>query len=167
MLLLLVVVERLVALAALEDTPITRLVLNDVGPVVAMSVGQNTAAALMMLPLAVALGGPWVWPSNDLAHAVPALPWMTPLVALLLLGLLNTTVAYLIYYRLVTRVGATNALSVTYLQPATALVYGALLLSESVTLPQVLGLAAILAGVGLSTRGAPAQQGAGVAAGRR
>lgn len=134
-------------------------------PPPALSVGQNTAAALMMLPIALVFGGPFVMPSST--AMLPALPALTPLVAVVLLGLLNTSVAYLIYYQLVHRVGATNALSVTYLQPATALVYGALLLGEAVTLPQLLGLAAILAGVGLTTRGAPAKQGAGVAAVRR
>lgn len=106
----------------------------------ALSTGQNTAAAIIMIPAALLLGGPFR-------------PWgADTIVCVLLLGLVNTSAAYLIYYRLVTRAGATRALSVTYLQPATALVYGALLLAEPVTLPQLLGLGAILAGVALATR---------------
>jgi drug/metabolite transporter (DMT)-like permease len=52
----------------------------------------------------------------------------------------------------VKRTGATRALSVTYLQPATALVYGVLLLAEPITWSQVVGLGAILSGVALATR---------------
>lgn len=111
----------------------------DVAPA-ALSLGQNLTAAVIMLPLMLAFGGPFVMPGG------------AAIAAILALGLLNTSLAYLIYYALVKSAGATRALSVTYLQPATALVYGALLLAEPVTLVQIGGLAAILGGVALATR---------------
>ncbi len=111
----------------------------DVAPA-ALSLGQNFTAAVIMLPLMLAFGGPFVMPGGAAIGAI------------LGLGLLNTSLAYLIYYALVRSAGATRALSVTYLQPATALVYGALLLSEPVTFVQIGGLAAILGGVALATR---------------
>lgn len=107
----------------------------------AISLGQTVVAALLLVPVALAFGGPLSVPSA------------APLAAVAALGLLNTAVAYLIYYGLVKRAGATRALSVTYLQPASALVYGALLLHEPVTWSQLLGLGAILGGVALATRG--------------
>jgi len=106
----------------------------------AISLGQTALAALILVPAALVWSPPSAWPG-------PA-----ALGSLFMLGVINTSVAYLIYYRLVQRAGATRALSVTYLQPAVALVYGALLLAEPVTLPQLGGLAAILSGVALATR---------------
>lgn len=106
----------------------------------AISLGQTLVAAMLLLPVAFVAAGP------------VEVPGPAALAAVLALGLLNTAVAYLIYYHLVKRAGATRALSVTYLQPATALVYGALLLTEPVTWSQLLGLGAILSGVALATR---------------
>jgi drug/metabolite transporter (DMT)-like permease len=47
--------------------------------------------------------------------------------------------------------GATRASLVTYLLPLTALLYGALILDEAITLNAILGLALILAGVALGS----------------
>jgi drug/metabolite transporter (DMT)-like permease len=49
------------------------------------------------------------------------------------------------------RYGATRASLVTYLLPPTALVYGALILDEAITLSAVLGLLLILTGVALGS----------------
>ena len=67
------------------------------------------------------------------------------------LGVLGTAVALLFFYRLLNRYGAARASLVTYLLPPTALVYGAVILDESVTLNAVLGLVLILAGVALGS----------------
>lgn len=67
------------------------------------------------------------------------------------LGVLGTAIAYLVHYRIVGRYGATRASLVTYLLPAFALVYGAMLLGEPLRWPALAGLALILAGVALGS----------------
>ena len=57
--------------------------------------------------------------------------------------------AYLLYFRLITRVGPTQAASVTFLLPVFAALWGALVLDESVTPAMRLGGAVILAGTSL------------------
>jgi drug/metabolite transporter (DMT)-like permease len=67
------------------------------------------------------------------------------------LGLLGTALAYLIHYRLVTRYGSARTSLVTYLLPAFALFYGAVILDEPVRASALGGLALILAGVALGS----------------
>lgn len=101
---------------------------------------QTVAAAGVTVPLAVLFSLP------------PAFPSLQATGSLLALGILGTAVAYVIYYRLLGRVGATGVLSVTYLSPVFALVYGAALLQEVLTVSALAGLVLILVGVGLITR---------------
>jgi drug/metabolite transporter (DMT)-like permease len=54
-------------------------------------------------------------------------------------------------YRLLNLFGARRMSLVTYLMPGFALVYGALLLGEAVTAPELAGLVLILAGVALGS----------------
>ena len=101
------------------------------------ALGQNLAGTVLLLPLALTVARPAGWPSPAALGSVLAL------------GLGGTALAYLVYYYLLSRVGATRTLSVTYLLPATALVYGAVLLGEEITLAMIGGLALILAGITL------------------
>ena len=55
--------------------------------------------------------------------------------------------AYLIYFRLIARAGATNALLVTFLIPVSAILMGLVLLDESIGARQLAGMAAIFIGV--------------------
>jgi drug/metabolite transporter (DMT)-like permease len=71
--------------------------------------------------------------------------------SVLALGVVATAVAYLLYFSLIGGAGPSSAILVTYLVPATALVYAATLLDEPVGLTQVLGLALVLGGVALGT----------------
>ena len=57
------------------------------------------------------------------------------------------SLAYLIYFRLIARAGATNALIVTFLLPVSAILLGIVLLNESVDARQLAGMAAIFLGV--------------------
>jgi drug/metabolite transporter (DMT)-like permease len=79
------------------------------------------------------------------------MPGWEALGSVVALGVLGTAVALLFYYRMLNRYGASRASLVTYLLPLTALVYGALILDEPVTLNAVLGLLLILAGVALGS----------------
>ena len=74
--------------------------------------------------------------------------------SVLFLGVAATGAAYLLYFGLIAGAGVCEAILVTYLVPALALVYGAVFLDEPVTLVALAGLALVLAGVALGTGGA-------------
>ena len=106
------------------------------GPVLAT--GAMLGAALSLLPLAL-LEAPSTHPDAD------------AILSLLALAVFGTAFAQLVMYRLIDLVGARKMSLVTYLMPAFALVYGALLLDEAVTVPVLAGLAMILGGVALGS----------------
>jgi len=65
---------------------------------------------------------------------------------ILALSLLCSTVAFVIYFRLIADVGPTRALTVTFLMPAFGMIWGALLLDEHITLVMLAGCGLILLG---------------------
>jgi drug/metabolite transporter (DMT)-like permease len=106
-------------------------------------------------PMAVAAGSQL---SATLLLVVPAIVWRPQSlpssqawVAALLLALLCTGVAYVIFFRLIARVGPANAIAVTFLIPAFAVLWGWIFLDEGVTGPMLLGCAVILVGTALAT----------------
>lgn len=103
----------------------------------AVSTGQLTAAALVMLPLVLIFEPPWLSP------APAAEAW----VALVALALFCTSLAYILYFRLLASAGATNSLLVTFLIPVTAILLGALILNESLEPRHFAGMALIGAGL--------------------
>ncbi len=70
---------------------------------------------------------------------------------LVLFGVLCSGVAYLIYYRLMQKIGPTKTLTVTFLMPVFGILWGVLFLAEPVTLPLLGGSLVILAGTSLVT----------------
>jgi drug/metabolite transporter (DMT)-like permease len=98
--------------------------------------GMLTTSALMALPPALALDHPWT-----------ARPGAATAGALFGLALLSTALGFLIYFRLLSSVGATNVMLVTLLIPVTALLLGSLLLREPVTGPALAGMALIFCGL--------------------
>lgn len=72
--------------------------------------------------------------------------------SLLALGLLGTGVAFLIFYRLIGTVGATNASMVTYLVPIVGLISGAIVRGERFGLNVLVGAAVLIGGVYLAQR---------------
>jgi len=108
-------------------------------PPMTMSIGQLVGATILLTPL--------------LAVVPPdAAPSGAELVQLAVLGLACTAVAYLIYFRLIAEVGATSAITVTYLVPVFGVLWGALLRDEQITVGILAGAALVLAGVLLVTR---------------
>ena len=69
--------------------------------------------------------------------------------AVLALGVLNTFVAYLIFYSLLAALGASRASMITYVIPAVGLVLGALFLGEAVDGRLIIGAAMILGSIGI------------------
>jgi drug/metabolite transporter (DMT)-like permease len=101
----------------------------------------------------VALGG-LAWSTLFVAPvglAQASAPGWDAVLAVLYLGVAATGVAYLLYFGLIAGAGPSTAILVTYLVPATALVYAATLLDEPVGAQQVAGLALVLGGVALGT----------------
>ena len=107
-------------------------------PPLEVSIGQLAVGALLTAPIA-------------LAQLPSEMPPTDALVAIAVLGAFGTGLAYLLYFALIARAGASRAILVTYLVPAFALVYGAVFLDEPVTASALAGLALILAGTALAT----------------
>ena len=73
-----------------------------------------------------------------------------------MLGVLCTGLAYVLYYRLIHRIGAPRAATVTYITPLFGVLWAWLLLDEALTWSMAVAGALILAGVALSQmRGLP------------
>ncbi len=72
--------------------------------------------------------------------------------AVLVLGVANTALAFVVYYRLIGELGAGGAALVTYIAPVFALAYGAIFLGEAITPAAVGGFGLVLAGVWLASR---------------
>lgn len=100
------------------------------------SAGMLSAATLIMLPLALIIDQPWT-----------ATPGMVPLLGALGLSLVSTALAYLIYFRLVGRAGASNASLVTLLIPVTAVLLGTIFLGERLPWTAFAGMGVILCGL--------------------
>ncbi len=106
------------------------------------------------LPVEVAAGGMLIGSSAIMVPAAALIehPWsVSPsaisLAGIAALGLLSTAIAYLLYFKLLARVGATNLLLVTFLLPIVALILGAAFLGEHVQPVDLLGLALIMGGL--------------------
>lgn len=100
--------------------------------------GSLFFAALMLLPFAA-----FSWP----AQSPDATAWL----AAVLLGVFCTGFGYVVFFRLIERIGSVGAVTVTFLVPAFGMLWGALLLDESITLRMIAGTAIILAGTLLTT----------------
>jgi len=107
-------------------------------PIVVAGV-QAGIAAIMVLPLALAVDHPWRLSA----------PGPTTWAALFALGLLSTAMAYAIYFRLLASAGATNTVLVTFLIPITALLLGAMFLSEKIDPREIGGMGCIILGLAI------------------
>lgn len=107
-------------------------------PPMAVAAGSQFAAALLLaVPAAAA------WP----AVMPGAMSWL----AAGTLAVACTGAAYVLYFRLIANTGAANAISVTFLIPAFAMLWGWLFLAERPTAGMLAGCAVILLGTALST----------------
>ena len=97
--------------------------------------------------------------------AVPQLPGMLPsrrvLLAVGILGVVCTALAFLLFFALIGEVGPVRATVITYFNPAVALLLGVTLLNEPFTVGAVIGFGLILVGSVLATRRSSALAGAG------
>jgi drug/metabolite transporter (DMT)-like permease len=109
----------------------------DVPPIALAAGTQLASTAALVLPA-------WLWwPSAPISGQA----WG----AVLLLAVLCTGLAYVVFFRLIASAGPPTAMSVTFLIPLFAALWGWLLLNESLTRDMVLGCAIILLGTSLVT----------------
>ncbi len=115
----------------------TKKYLMDTDPI-ATAAGSLIAAGIVLLPFTL-----YTWPTKPIS--------ITAWAALVGLGLVCTAIAYVLYYRLLIRVGPPRAMTVTFLIPVFGVLWGWLFLGESITLRILLGGGVILLGTALAT----------------
>jgi drug/metabolite transporter (DMT)-like permease len=104
----------------------------------AIATGSMIAAAIILSPIAV-----YLWPLQP----VTTRAW----VAAIIMGIASTGIAYILYFRLIHNVGPARAITVTYLIPAFAMLWGAIFIDEKVTSTMVIGCSIIFLGTALAT----------------
>ncbi|MDW5442836.1 DMT family transporter [Polaromonas sp. SM01] len=115
----------------------TKRYLSGLPPLVTAAGSQIGATLGLALPAA------WLWPTQ--------MPGSSAWLALLAVGVLCTGLAYILFFRLIENAGPQRALSVTFVVPVFAVLYGALFLGESVTPWMLVCALVIVCGTALST----------------
>ena len=103
-----------------------------------------TAALLFMLLAPASATALSTWP----IAAIPMKSWFSAA----MLGVVCTGLAFVMYYRLIARIGASRASTVTYLIPVFGVAWAWLLLDEPLTIKMGIAGAMILGSVALSQR---------------
>jgi drug/metabolite transporter (DMT)-like permease len=98
---------------------------------------QLSGSTLVLLPIALYVDRPWSLP----------MPSATALGSAVALAIVSTSLAYVLYYELIKRAGATNTILVTLLIPVGGVFLAWLLLGEAFTLSEAAGM--LLIGLGL------------------
>ncbi len=98
-----------------------------------------TAVAVLYIPFAL-LARPDVVPPLKVWGAVAGL------------GVLCTAVAFIFFFRLIASVGPARATLITFVNPAVAVIVGALVLDERITVTTLAGFTLVIAGCTLATR---------------
>jgi drug/metabolite transporter (DMT)-like permease len=109
---------------------------------IATGAGQLIMAFVWLLPLTLLTGA---------TANLSSLP-IESILAVTVLGVMGTGLAYVIYYLLIQRAKASQLSLVTYLLPVTALIYGALFLKEQITIFALAGFGLIVTGIILVNR---------------
>ncbi len=104
----------------------------------AITTGSLLYSSLLLLPLAL-WQQPEEWPRGPV--------WLS----VLALGVICTGFGYILFYRLIARIGSQRAITTTYLIPLFSILWGSLFLAESVTLFMVAGGMLVLLGVAMTT----------------
>lgn len=104
--------------------------------------GMLTASSILLTPVWLVAERPWAM----------AWPGLAPVTAVVALASLSSALAYLIFFRILARAGATAISLVTFLIPFSAAGLGWLVLGERLEARHFLGLALILGGLALIER---------------
>ncbi len=104
-------------------------------PPLTSSTLQLISSSVAMAIIAAAVDRPWTLPMPGLAS------WA----ALFALAALSTSLAYIVFFTILARSGATNVMLVTLLIPVTAILLGVTVLGEPLTLNEIVGALIIAA----------------------
>ena len=104
---------------------------------IAVATGSLLGATIILLPVT-----PWFLPDR--------FPSLTIILVTIALSLFSTALAYVIYFRLISRIGASKSLIVAYLIPLFAMFWGTLILGEPITASMILGCGLILSGTAIA-----------------
>jgi drug/metabolite transporter (DMT)-like permease len=116
-------------------------------PAVGVMALSLALTALVYIPIAATQ-----WPS--------AMPSLNVWVSIVVLAVLCTAIAFLIFAALIDEIGPVRSTLITYINPAVAAVLGVLVLNERLTVPMIVGFVLVLVGSTLATRRpTPAQEG--------
>ncbi len=110
--------------------------LRDLPPLVAPT-GQLLLASALLLPLALVVERPYLLPTPSLAS----------ILSLLVLAVLGTAVAFVVYYHVLALMDASHVSMTTYLIPIFGVILGVLVLGEQLTWHSYVGCGLILLGV--------------------
>jgi len=110
----------------------TRMKAGDI-PSLAIAAGSQCMAALALFPFAL----------PAIPHALAA-GTLEASIAVIVLGIICTGVAYALFFHLIATEGSSKAITVTFLVPATASLWAWLLLNEPITLGTVAGISVVL-----------------------
>jgi len=99
--------------------------------------GQLTMSTLIMIPIALIIDNPWTLP----------MPSSAAIWSIIMLALVCSAYAYILFFRILSSAGAVNVSLVTLLVPVSAIILGILILGETLALRQLLGMAIIMAGL--------------------
>jgi drug/metabolite transporter (DMT)-like permease len=114
-------------------------------PTVGIMAVSLTLVAIVFLPIGVSQ-----WPATA--------PSPNVLIAVLVLAIVCTAAAFILFGALIDAVGPVRATVITYINPAVAAVLGVVVLSETFTVPMAIGFALVIAGSVLATRPARAEE---------
>lgn len=107
-------------------------------PTRVLAAGSSGCSAIVLL-----IPGLLLWPSEPIS----LLGWSNAIA----LAVLSTTLAFLLYFGLLASAGATATSTVTFLIPVSALLWGYLLLGETLGLQTVIGMLITLSGTAIAT----------------
>ena len=131
-----IVAALLAALMYAIAAPFIKQNLADVPSLVATT-GSQLGAALVIMPVL-----PFTVPQQA--------PSVGVVISVLSLAVLSTAFAYILFFRLIQNIGSTKALTVTYLIPIFAMLWGAIVLKEVVTPSMIFGCGLVLLGTAIA-----------------
>lgn len=102
-----------------------------------VATGQVFTAAVLILPFMLVIDHPWTLPFARWDAWIGAIGLAVP----------STAFAYFLYFRLIDRAGASNAMLVAFIQPVVAILLGVVVLGESVAIKEMIGAALIACGL--------------------
>ena len=112
--------------------------LHSTNPLATAAGSQVGATLVLVIP-----GLLW-WPDNQ--------PGLQAWVALILLGVFSTGIAYLLFFRLVRNIGPIRTITVTFAIPVFGMLFGYLILDEPITTSMLVGAAVVVVGCTLTIK---------------